>query len=73
MEGHPFLTIMFGQRGLVFNLVLPPAIYSLIPVAVIWLLLGGRRFRENRLANVALTRHVDAVDAAKLPAHGLTW
>jgi uncharacterized membrane protein YjfL (UPF0719 family) len=36
IEGHPFLAVMFGGHGLVFGLVLPLAIYLLIPVAVIW-------------------------------------
>jgi len=47
MEGHPFLTILFGQQGLVFNLALPLAIYSLIPAAVIccvaWVIAGLRK------------------------------
>src|SRR5258708_3718955 len=38
VEGHPFLTTVLGQHGLVSNFVLPLAVYSLIPVAVIWVI-----------------------------------
>jgi hypothetical protein len=38
IEGHPFLADMFGQHGLLFNFVLPLAVYLLIPVAVIWVI-----------------------------------
>jgi hypothetical protein len=35
-DGHPFLTDMLGEHGLLFGIVLPLAIYLLIPVTVIW-------------------------------------
>jgi hypothetical protein len=38
IEGHPFLADMFGQHGLVFNFVLPLAVYSLVPLAIIWVI-----------------------------------
>jgi hypothetical protein len=38
VKRHPFLADMLGQHGLVFNFLLPLAIYSLIPVAVLWLI-----------------------------------
>jgi hypothetical protein len=38
VEGHPFLTDMFGQHGLFFNFLLPLAVLSLIPLSVIWVI-----------------------------------
>jgi hypothetical protein len=36
VEGHPFLTDMFGQHGLFFNFLLPFAVLTLIPLSIIW-------------------------------------
>ena len=38
MEGHPFLTDMLGAHGLIFGVVLPLAIYLLIPAVAIWII-----------------------------------
>ena len=38
VDGHPLFTAMLGQHGVVFNFVLPLAFYSLIPIAVIWVI-----------------------------------
>ena len=38
VEGHPFLTDIFGQHGLFFNFLLPLAVFSLIPLSVIWVI-----------------------------------
>lgn len=37
-EGHPFFTDIFGSHGLLFGVVLPLAIYLLIPAIVIWII-----------------------------------
>jgi len=38
VEGHPFLTDMFGQHGLFFNFLLPFAVLTLIPLSIIWII-----------------------------------
>jgi hypothetical protein len=38
MEGHPFLTDMLGAHGLIAGVVLPLAIYLLVPAIVIWVI-----------------------------------
>ncbi len=37
MDGHPFITDTLGPHGLVFNLVLPLAMYILVPAIAIWI------------------------------------
>ena len=36
MEGHPVLFMLFGGHGLLFGLVLPLLLYSLVPLAAVW-------------------------------------
>ena len=36
VEGHPVLTLFFGEHGILFGLVLPMLIYLLIPLAMLW-------------------------------------
>ena len=52
VKGHPFLADIFGQHGLLFNFVLPLAVYLLIPVAVIgvvvWVVAALRAERRER-------------------------
>jgi len=36
MEEHPVLAVIFGGHGVIFGVVLPLAIYLLIPAIVIW-------------------------------------
>ncbi len=38
IEGHPFLTDIFGAHGLIFGVVLPVAVHLLIPAVVIWII-----------------------------------
>ena len=36
VEKNDFLTAVLGAHGIVFGLILPLAIYSLIPAVIIW-------------------------------------
>jgi hypothetical protein len=37
IEGHPFLADILGAHGLIFGVVLPLAVYLLVPAVVIWI------------------------------------
>ncbi|HET9801982.1 MAG TPA: hypothetical protein VFP96_01980 [Candidatus Acidoferrum sp.] len=45
MQGHPLMATLFGMHGILFGLVLPILIYSLVPLALTWIIaaLVGRQ------------------------------
>jgi len=47
MQGHPVLSSLLGGHGLLFGLVLPLLLYSLVPLAIIWAA-GAIIVRRNR-------------------------
>lgn len=38
IEGHPFLAVILGGHGLVFGVVLPLAVYLLVPTILVWII-----------------------------------